>query len=467
MSDDESDRSNSELGLETARIRVLDALVSFVRGLRRRSIDVPADGSIVAAQVLSEVGFDSEERARTALRSALISHHADYDAFDAAFSSFWRALVESSDSIHEHAPEQGRRTPIPPSDPRDGVFSELSADVADSDGPGNELDDSRPDRAESDDHLSGAAEVRAGDPEIDPFEAGDSVTASVYSQTGRPERVVAPSIRLREDTLTRAVADLTGALSRLRGRRRSRSGDEFVDLRRAIRRSVTAGGAVESLPRQSRKRTAVKAVLLVDVSRSVLDAIDRPFLLSFLGLVHHEWRHVRIFFFDTEIREITDAFDAESLAGMGRQESDLAVTGWVNDDRSPGEALERAEAEWGGGTRIGHAIETLRRDESTAIDRDTAVFVVSDGLEVGEIDRLERGMAWLGRRAAAVLWLNPLAASSEYEPICRGMAASLPYIDGLFAFTGPDDVEEIARQLDRGGLDGSIGYQYDPRRYSN
>jgi len=62
-----------------------------------------------------------------------------------------------------------------------------------------------------------------------------------------------------------------------------------------------------------------------------------------------------------------------------------------------------------------------------------------------------------------VLWCNPLAASPEYEPTCRGMAASVPYVDGLFAFTGPDDVAEMARQLAKRGAGGAVGYEYDAR----
>jgi len=180
------------------------------------------------------------------------------------------------------------------------------------------------------------------------------------------------------------------------------------------------------------------------VSQSVLDTIDRGFLIDFLRRAVEEWRTVRVFFFDTAVREVTDAF---------RTRTPLEAL----------DALEAAEAAWGGGTQIGQAIETVKREHPDAVDRNTTAVVISDGLEVGEIELLERGMSWLSAQSAAVLWCNPLAASPEYEPTCRGMAAAMPYVNGLFAFTGPDDVAEMARQLTQRGTAGPIGYEHDGR----
>ncbi|WP_010612305.1 VWA domain-containing protein, partial [Halococcus hamelinensis] len=198
------------------------------------------------------------------------------------------------------------------------------------------------------------------------------------------------------------------------------------------------------LPRRRRTRSELRACLLVDVSRSVLDVVDRSFLLEFLRHAHEAWREARVFFFDDDLREVTSAFDAP-------------------DERAL-DALSRAETEWGGGTRIGGSFARLHERASDAVSRDSVVFVVSDGLEMGDVETLEREAAWLSRRARAVFWLNPLAASPEFEPTARGMAAALPYLDGLFAFAGPDDLAELARQLDRQGRHGRIGYEYDPRR---
>ena len=68
------------------------------------------------------------------------------------------------------------------------------------------------------------------------------------------------------------------------------------------------------------------------------------------------------------------------------------------------------------------------------------------------------------RRAGCVLWLNPLASGTGYEPTARGMAAAYPHVDGFFAFAGRADLEELIRQLERYGPDGTVGFEYDPRR---
>lgn len=144
-----------------------------------------------------------------------------------------------------------------------------------------------------------------------------------------------------------------------------------------------------SKSRGARRTTGVRWTFIVDVSRSVPDTIDRDFLLRFLRTVFDEWRRARIVLFDTSVREVTAQFAAPS--------ADAAVR-----------ALQQAETKWGGGTRIGNAIQSVRRDDPRAVDRKTTAFVVSDGLEVGETGELEQGMAWLARRSDTVLWLLPV-----------------------------------------------------------
>jgi len=438
----EGERSEAP-AFEAAREHVLDLLVSFVRTLRWAGVGVPADGSVEAARALAAVGFDDRERVRAALRAALVSSPTDSDAFDQQFPTFWRQLVGENDPYEGAAPQQGSQTPVPPT----WALDETVAGSNGGPGPSPDPDSSDTDASAREEtrleRRERVAPVREGEGE-DGDDAEADATAAVYSPTGSRERMTAARGRAVDDDLDRALVRLTEALGSLRGRRWDRGGAERPDARRALRRSVGAGGAVLPVPERERDRTAVRATLLVDVSRSVLDAVDRGFLLDFLERVRGTWRDVRIFFFDTDLREVSDAF-ADRASG-------------------PGPALERAEAEWGGGTRIGHAVETVRREHRWAVDRRSLVFVVSDGLEVGEIEALESGMAWLSRRAAGVVWCNPLAASPEYEPTCRGMAAALPYVDGLFAFAGPGDVAEMARQLDRRGLGGRVGSRYDPRR---
>jgi len=422
-----------------ARDHVVQSVLEFGTALRDEGADVPANASIDAIRALVEVGFDDRDRARAALRAVLVKRREDVVTFDRLFPTFWRRfsewegdLVGDDDNIQQALDNFG----IPSASPEwpDAEQPELVDEDDDPDGASVSVSDTKVTYAE----------------EAEPASEGedDEQSAAVYSPSGRSEPVsVGPALLGREDDLDAPMRQLTIALAELRGRRWGRAGDERVDVRRALRGSVGTGGTVMSVPTHAKKRSAVRAVLLVDVSQSVLDTIDRGFLLRFIRRACDEWRSVRVFFFDTSVREVTAAFDAPT--------PEAAVS-----------ALQRAEAAWGGGTRIGRAVDAVRRANPEAIDRDTTTIVISDGLEVGELDLLESGVSWLSRRSAALLWCNPLAASPEYAPTCRGMDTALPYVDGLFAFAGPEDVAEIARQLRQRGPRGHVGYEYDGRQRS-
>ena len=418
------------------RDHVLRHVVTFARVLRDAGAQVPATASIEATRALVELGFGDKEQVRAGLRATLLSRPDDFDAFDQLFPGFWRRLTDGA--------EAGGGTPGPGAEsPVGGLPSFEDGGPADEPTPDADSGDDGPGEADDVEEIEARLAARSADDGAD--ETGEGATASTYSPAGSPEPVgLHPGALREDDRLEAAVGRLGAGLAGLRGRRWA-AGEDRIDARRALRRSFGTGGAVLSLPERERARTAVRALLLVDVSRSVLDTIDRGFLVRFLRAAASTWRSTRIVFFDTEAREVTAHFDTDTPAAA------MA-------------ALERAEAEWGGGTRIGHAVETVRRDHPDAVDRDTVVLVVSDGLEVGEVDVLEDGMAWLSGRAAGVLWLNPLAVSPDYEPTCRGMAAALPYVDGLFAFASVADAEEIARQLARHRGGRGLGYEHDPRR---
>lgn len=403
-------------------------LVRFVRSLRRAGAAIPANAGTTAARALATMGFDDRERAQVALRAALIIEHGDEATFDDLFPEFWRRLAAG---LAPTGPAER------PEDGPDGGLAPLGAEAVpgedtDSDGGNNERDGDGGIRSDS-----GAVIGRGA------AEAGEEVTTARYSPTGRTEEISAFAIPDEEgfddafDALTRALAELAG--------RRWTGGAGTPDVRRALRASVGTGGTVVDLPRRERARTALRARVVVDVSRSVLDVVERPFLLRFLRHAHEAWRDTRVFFFDEDLREVTNSFDAPSSDGV------LA-------------ALERAETEWGGGTHIGTSFERLRTGHPHAVDRRSVLVVISDGLEMGDVSELETALAELSATATALLWLNPLAASPEYEPSARGMAAALPYLDGLFAFAGPDDLADLARQLRRQGSQGSIGYEHDARR---
>ena len=60
-------------------------------------------------------------------------------------------------------------------------------------------------------------------------------------------------------------------------------------------------------------------------------------------------------------------------------------------------------------------------------------MILSDGWDRGDPEQLGTEMARLGRSAHRLVWLNPLAAHPDYEPLTRGMRAAVPHTDELLA----------------------------------
>lgn len=405
-----------------AATRVRSALVRFVGALRTAGVEVPADGSLVGAEALAVVGLADEDRARTALRAALVSRPEDVATFDRLFDRFWKRVTAAVDD----GPGGVDTSSL------DGGFA---SDVAGDDAADREADDAGDDGWSSVSRRLGDEGESAADEEAE--------TRARFSPTGSSDRVDADSLGATTVDPTPAVRALTDAIASLPGRRRGPASDGRPDVRRAMRRTHATGGVVVDVPELDRRPAAVRGLVLVDVSRSVLDTVDRAFLIRVLRALTDEWRTARTFLFDTDVTEVTDALRAESPDATLRE-------------------FDRLEAAWGGGTRIGHALTTIRDRAPDAVDRETVVLVVSDGLETGDVSRLEEGMTWLDRRARRVFWLNPLAASTDYEPTCRGMAAAVPHVDGLFAFAEPADLSDLARQLRR--RQRPVGYEHDWRR---
>ncbi len=414
---------------EAASDHVREELVRFTRRLRSET-SVPVNASVDAARALSMVGFDDRARVRTALSATLVSSPEGRERFEALFPTFWARLRSGLDGVAANG------EPHTPDPDRNEQTSQESAEAAEN------PDRSSLDAEDSGDDAVGAATSRREVTDQQVLTPGDGERRT-YSATGDGEIVDNTAIGLT-DTEQRAVDRFAAALAAVSGRRdRAETAGMALDARRTLRASLGTGGAPIELPRREKAPTELRCHLLVDVSRSVLDTIDRGVLLSTVYRLHDRALDARTFLFDTDLREVSATFD--------RPEGNPAAT------------LQAAETRWGGGTQIGAALKTLRENHPTSVDRRTVVIFVSDGLDVGEADQLETEMARVARRAQAIMWLNPLAKSVDYEPTCRGMATALSYVDGLFAFASPTDLSEAARQLEQRGTHGRIGYEHDGR----
>jgi len=112
-------------------------------------------------------------------------------------------------------------------------------------------------------------------------------------------------------------------------------------------------------------------------------------------------------------------------------------------------ALARLRARgWSSGTRIGACLEEfVRLYSGRMLGRRTLVIILSDGLDQGEVETLERAMGWIRRRARRVIWLNPLLESSRYAPEARGMSAALPFVDHFLSGHSLEALRELPKLL--------------------
>jgi uncharacterized protein with von Willebrand factor type A (vWA) domain len=181
-----------------------------------------------------------------------------------------------------------------------------------------------------------------------------------------------------------------------------------VDPRWTMRRSMKYGGEVIELVHRKKRIKKTRVVLLCDVSGS-MDCYSR-FLIQFMyGLQNELWG-------------VVNALEKISGSILG----------------------------WSGGTNIGRSLHTFNRNFAPSIvTHRTVVVIISDGWDRGDVSLLEREMQDLKRRAKKIIWLNPLLASENYEPLCKGMQAALPYLDLFLSVHNVNSLVSLGRTLQK------------------
>ncbi len=365
---------------------MLGPLQALTTELRARGTLVGVGELIDAHRALTAVDPASREDARLALRAVLCSGHADIARFDAAFVAVFGEAPAGEDP-----------------------FARLG-------------------------EIERAALPRAGVPGSD----GDG---TIPREERRPVPSAWSEIELlrhtdfaayTEDEVRRARALIErlahrGPMRRSRRTRPSRRRGHAPEVRRTLRASLRSGG--EPIHRHWRAPTTRPRplILLVDVSGSM--APYARMLLQYTQAAVAARRRVEAFAFGTRLTRITN-----ELAGR-------------DHDR----ALERATAavvDYAGGTRIGESLAELNRAHGRRIGRGAVVVILSDGWDRGEPALLEVEVARLRRSAHRLLWLNPLAANPDYQPLTRGMRAAMPHADLLLAGNSLASLEELADILE-------------------
>lgn len=268
-----------------------------------------------------------------------------------------------------------------------------------------------------------------GDAEMAPVETTDADDAAFRTALGRYSPLegegAAPTL-VRVDASWRDAARALVRRLHLGLSRRWRPaprGRRF-DLRRTLRTSLQSGGETLVVRWLRHPRRAPKFVVFIDGSRSMGGHAETALMLA-TALATATMR-IEVFTFSTALKRITRDI-RRAAAGEVRR-------------------LEHLHHGWAGGTSIGACLrEFLHRFGERMIGRDTVVVVFSDGLDVGEPARLRDTTRELRRRAAAVVWLNPLLDTPGYEPTAAGMAAARPYVTTFSHVNDPIGLVRLSR----------------------
>jgi uncharacterized protein with von Willebrand factor type A (vWA) domain len=200
------------------------------------------------------------------------------------------------------------------------------------------------------------------------------------------------------------------------------------DMRRTLHEAVGPTGDLMTVPMRRRRRRQRPLIIIADISGS-MERYAELFLV-FAHAARRRLRHVEVFTFSTELTRITDE--------MSRRDAKAALSR-VNDIVS----------DWSGGTQIGDAFGEWNKEWSRRLARGgPVIMILSDGWDCGDPGLLRIEMARLSRSVHRVIWLNPLAARDQYEPVTRGMQAVLPHIDHLLPAASVNDLRGVIRLLE-------------------
>jgi uncharacterized protein with von Willebrand factor type A (vWA) domain len=378
----------------------LPNMMAFARALKQLGVKVSLSQVIDAGRSTELVDIAAKDDFRALLRSNLISQKEDFPVFDMVFDSFWR------EQSYERVPMDTLDIEGTPTESKaeqqggdeEGFEEAIAETTAQENVPLDELEE-----------LS-----------IPTYSPQELLNRKDFSEMGVEEsRAIARAILLIATKIATQIS---------RRKKRARKGTT-VDPRWTMRRSMKYGGELIELVTRKRRIKKTKVVLLCDVSGS-MDCYSR-FLIQFMYGLQNELWGVETFVFSTSLSRITHLIRTKDIAN----------------------ALEKISGSilgWSGGTNIGRSLHTFNRDFAPSmVTHRTVAVIISDGWDRGDVSLLEREMQDLKRRCKKIIWLNPLLASDNYEPLCKGMQAALPYLDLFLSIHNVNSLIALGRTLQK------------------
>ncbi|HUE32138.1 MAG TPA: VWA domain-containing protein [Mycobacterium sp.] len=361
---------------------------ALVSRLRSAGVSVSASGQTNFVQALRQLVPDTTSALYWAARLTLVNRMEDLGAFDVVFAEvFGSTRPDGTTRPEPLLPIPGPKTPAAGTVRRAGSPSAAGAHK-----------------------LPWATRTVTGQ--------GGTAQASVLLPDLLPSRLAAladePFDRFDPEDLRLLGTWLEASVPRWPRRRSLRfepsAHGKRIDLRATMNASRATGWESVILARTRPRRRPRRVVLVCDVSRSM-----QPYVAIYLHLMRAAvLRRARIrpevFAFSTSLTRLTSVLSHRS-AEVALEHANAKVT-----DRY-------------GGTFIGRSVGALLAPPHGNVLRGAVVIIASDGWDSDPPEALAHAMARLRRRAELLVWLNPRAAGSEFQPLAGSMAAALPYCD--------------------------------------
>jgi uncharacterized protein with von Willebrand factor type A (vWA) domain len=377
----------------------LPNMMAFARALKQLGVKVSLSQVIDAARSADLVDVAEKQDFRALLRSNLILQKEDFPVFDMVFDCFWR------EQSYERVPMETLEI--------QGTPTESGAEQG------------------GDEEGLEEAVAEASAKENIPLENLEEFSIPTYSPQELLNRKDFSEMGVEESrAIARAILLIATKIATQISRRKKvgRKGST-VDPRWTMRKSMKYGGEIVELVNRKRRIKKTKVVLLCDVSGS-MDCYSR-FLIQFMYGLQNELWGVETFVFSTSLSRITHLIRTKDI----------------------GNALEKISGSilgWSGGTNIGRSLHTFNRNFAPSmVTHRSVVVIISDGWDRGDVSLLEREMQDLKRRCKKIIWLNPLLASDNYEPLCKGMQAALPYLDLFLSVHNVNSLVTLGRTLQK------------------
>jgi uncharacterized protein with von Willebrand factor type A (vWA) domain len=374
---------------------VLTRLVGFGRYLRASGLTVGTGRVMSFCRAAALLDPTDRMDLRLAARATLVSRPEDLDLLDEAFDRYFDSLVVVDEDELDELARSDRDRPAEEGDPLD---------------PGATAH--RWSSARAEEEAEGEAAIRLVASNVEILRTKD------FGEMSDQERKDA-ALLIRRLALT--------APSRPSRRYRAAIEGERFDLRRTMRHSLRTEGEPFRRAWKRRQTRRRPLVLVLDVSGSM--APYSRALVEFGHAAAASGRRVEVFCFGTRLTRLTRVLRSRDPGAA------LVVVGQTVND-------------WEGGTRIGESLkELLDRWGSRSALRGSVLVLCSDGLERGDPELLGRQIQRLARVTHRLLWVNPLKGSPRYEPLARGMAASLPFVDVFLPGHNLESLKSLAEAV--------------------